>query len=98
MRRDRALRAKRFRYGFVLPRKASTFVLVLSLVIPFSVPVRIAMAENALSAQGGAGPNRFDVVVLDAGHGGHDEGATGPSGLREKDLVLDVTRQLAKRF
>jgi len=98
MRRDRALRAKRFRYGFVLPRKASTFVLVLSLVIPFSVPVRIAMAENSLSAQGGAGPNRFDVVVLDAGHGGHDEGATGPSGLREKDLVLDVTRQLAKRL
>jgi N-acetylmuramoyl-L-alanine amidase len=44
------------------------------------------------------GPDRFDVVVLDAGHGGHDEGATGPSGLREKDLVLDVTRRLADRL
>ena len=43
-------------------------------------------------------PDRFDVVVLDAGHGGHDEGATGPSGLREKDLVLDVTRRLKKRL
>lgn len=42
--------------------------------------------------------DRFDVVVLDAGHGGHDEGATGPSGLREKDLVLDVTRRLKRRL
>ncbi len=42
--------------------------------------------------------DRFDAVVLDPGHGGHDEGATGRSGLREKDLVLDVTRRLAKRL
>ena len=45
-----------------------------------------------------AGVDRFDVIVLDAGHGGHDEGATGPSGLREKDVVLDVTQKLAKRL
>ena len=45
-----------------------------------------------------AAPDRFDVVVLDAGHGGHDEGATGPSGLHEKDLVLDVTRRLAAQL
>jgi len=36
------------------------------------------------------------TIVLDAGHGGHDSGATGPSGLMEKDLVLDVTRRVAK--
>lgn len=42
--------------------------------------------------------DRFDVVVIDAGHGGHDEGALGRSGLREKDLVLDVARRLAKRL
>ena len=34
-------------------------------------------------------------VVIDAGHGGHDAGTTGPSGLIEKDLVLDVSRRLA---
>lgn len=44
------------------------------------------------------GLDRFDVVVLDAGHGGQDEGAIGPSGLREKNLVLDVTRRLARRL
>ena len=36
------------------------------------------------------------LIVLDAGHGGHDSGATGPTGLMEKDLVLDVTRRVAK--
>jgi len=34
-------------------------------------------------------------VVLDPGHGGHDVGTHGPSGLFEKDLVLDVTQRLA---
>ncbi len=41
-----------------------------------------------------AGPLR--TIVLDAGHGGHDPGATGPGGLTEKDLVLDVTRRVAR--
>jgi N-acetylmuramoyl-L-alanine amidase len=36
------------------------------------------------------------TIVLDAGHGGHDPGATGPTGLMEKELVLDVTRRVAK--
>jgi N-acetylmuramoyl-L-alanine amidase len=34
-------------------------------------------------------------VVLDPGHGGHDVGTHGPSGLYEKDLVLDVSQRLA---
>jgi N-acetylmuramoyl-L-alanine amidase len=33
-------------------------------------------------------------VVLDPGHGGHDVGTHGPSGLNEKDLVLDVAQRL----
>jgi N-acetylmuramoyl-L-alanine amidase len=32
--------------------------------------------------------------VLDPGHGGHDIGTHGPSGLTEKDLVLDVSKRL----
>lgn len=47
---------------------------------------------------GTAAPDRFDLVVIDAGHGGHDEGAVGRSGLLEKDLVLDVSKRLAKRL
>jgi N-acetylmuramoyl-L-alanine amidase len=33
-------------------------------------------------------------VVLDPGHGGHDMGTHGPSGLSEKDVVLDVAQRL----
>ncbi len=29
-------------------------------------------------------------IVLDPGHGGHDTGAIGPTGLYEKDVVLDI--------
>jgi N-acetylmuramoyl-L-alanine amidase len=36
------------------------------------------------------------TIVLDAGHGGNDPGAVGPTGLMEKELVLDVTRRAAK--
>lgn len=35
-------------------------------------------------------------VVIDAGHGGHDTGMIGPTGLREKDVVLDVSLRLGK--
>jgi N-acetylmuramoyl-L-alanine amidase len=43
-------------------------------------------------------PDRFDVVVVDAGHGGDDEGARGPGGGLEKDIVLDVAGSLAARL
>jgi N-acetylmuramoyl-L-alanine amidase len=33
-------------------------------------------------------------VVIDPGHGGHDVGTHGPSGLNEKDVVLDVSKRL----
>lgn len=34
------------------------------------------------------------IVVIDAGHGGEDPGAIGPSGTREKDVVLAMARKL----
>lgn len=42
------------------------------------------------------GPSaRKMVIAIDAGHGGKDPGAIGPSGLREKDVTLRVARELA---
>ena len=35
-------------------------------------------------------------VVIDPGHGGHDQGTQGPKGLVEKELVLDVALRLGK--
>ena len=42
-------------------------------------------------------PDRYrDVIIaVDAGHGGEDPGARGPSGVYEKDIVLQISRQLA---
>jgi N-acetylmuramoyl-L-alanine amidase len=35
-------------------------------------------------------------IVIDPGHGGHDTGTIGPSGLMEKDLCLDVAKRLGR--
>jgi N-acetylmuramoyl-L-alanine amidase len=35
-------------------------------------------------------------VVIDPGHGGHDQGTEGVKGLLEKDLVLDVAQRVGK--
>ena len=43
-------------------------------------------------------PNRRPIIVLDPGHGGEDPGAIGPSGLREKDVVLAIARETKKRL
>jgi N-acetylmuramoyl-L-alanine amidase len=37
---------------------------------------------------------RLITVALDPGHGGEDPGATGASGSREKDIVLEVAKRL----
>jgi N-acetylmuramoyl-L-alanine amidase len=38
------------------------------------------------------------VVMLDPGHGGKDPGATGPTGLREKDVVLAIGRMVRRKL
>lgn len=38
----------------------------------------------------------FNVIVLDAGHGGHDPGAGGIGGIREKDIALAVTLKVGE--
>lgn len=35
-------------------------------------------------------------IVIDPGHGGHDQGSSGPTGLLEKELVLDVALRLGE--
>ena len=38
---------------------------------------------------------KINRIVIDAGHGGHDDGTVGPSGVMEKDVVLDIALRLA---
>jgi N-acetylmuramoyl-L-alanine amidase len=70
--------------------RASTFADPDRLVLDFMRPLSPGERDQRATST----PLR--VMVLDAGHGGHDPGATGPTGLMEKDLVLDVTKRVAK--
>ncbi len=61
-------------------------------ILPFNPADKGATATAAIDAKREDAP--IKCVVIDPGHGGHDTGTIGGSGLREKDLVLDVARRL----
>lgn len=69
---------------------------------PFRVIIdlnaRAAPSAPTASASPG-GPNAVvrpvGRVVLDPGHGGHDPGAIGPRGTKEKDVTLDIAHRAA---
>jgi N-acetylmuramoyl-L-alanine amidase len=42
--------------------------------------------------------DRIITVALDPGHGGEDPGAIGPSGTREKDIVLQIAKRLKTKL
>ena len=45
------------------------------------------------------GPQGFDTVIIDAGHGGKDPGAVSrTTGLKEKDLALDTAKRLQRQL
>ena len=63
-----------------------------------AVGVVAALAPTSARGTDTRRPNGFDTVVIDAGHGGDDEGARGADGLYEKVLVLDIAQRLAERL
>jgi len=42
--------------------------------------------------------HKIRTIVIDPGHGGKDPGAIGVGRLKEKDVVLDISRRLKKRL
>ncbi|MFO1226015.1 N-acetylmuramoyl-L-alanine amidase [Roseateles sp.] len=69
---------------------------------PAPSPARPAPAASAETAPAPTPSlealDRLIVIALDPGHGGEDPGAIGPSGLREKDVVLAVARKLRDKL
>lgn len=59
---------------------------------PYRVVIDVARRPPGVSDRGARSVSR---VVLDPGHGGKDAGALGPTGVREKDVTLDVARRVA---
>ncbi|WP_338921575.1 N-acetylmuramoyl-L-alanine amidase [Pseudomonas silesiensis] len=58
-------------------------------VTPIDPPVKLPPAPAG---------KRDIVVVIDAGHGGEDPGASGSRGQREKDVVLAIARELQRQI
>ncbi|GLY59717.1 N-acetylmuramoyl-L-alanine amidase [Pectobacterium carotovorum subsp. carotovorum] len=56
-----------------------------------TVAVNTSSSSARVPAQQG---NERVVVAIDAGHGGQDPGAIGPTGLREKNVTISIARKL----
>jgi N-acetylmuramoyl-L-alanine amidase len=59
---------------------------------------RPAQSEASSAAAPAQRTDRLIIVALDPGHGGEDPGAVGPSGTREKDVVLQIALRLQERI
>jgi N-acetylmuramoyl-L-alanine amidase len=68
--------------------------------VPAPVPAVVEQAPttppSAVPGQPPAPPSplRNILIVIDAGHGGEDPGAMGPNRLREKDITLQIAKEL----
>jgi N-acetylmuramoyl-L-alanine amidase len=98
------LRAAIEPHSFVLlPAQGSPHRLVLDLTHRPAAPVPVAQIlpsapVDSPASRRPAEPLRDVIVAIDAGHGGHDPGAIGPGGTREKEVVLQIARRLATRI
>ena len=63
---------------------------------PATTPAPVAAASAPTMSKSRI--DRLIIVALDPGHGGEDPGAMGPTGLREKDVVLAVALKLRDRI
>ena len=63
------------------------------LVQPATAPQPTRDGQSTLTRALGL---KIGRIVIDPGHGGHDTGTIGPTGLMEKDLCLDVALRLGK--
>ena len=76
------LNAPAYRHVFYMPE-------------PFRLVIDVSKDPPQKGQDVTRGPRQVRRVVLDPGHGGHDPGASGPSGLREKDVTLDIAHRAA---
>jgi N-acetylmuramoyl-L-alanine amidase len=56
------------------------------------------LPEDKVSSLSEALGLKIRTVVIDAGHGGHDPGAIGQSGLKEKDVTLRIAKALKAKL
>ena len=63
-----------------------------------AMEMQAPFAPRALTPEEKRKVDRLLVIAIDPGHGGEDPGAIGPTGLKEKDVVLAIALQLRERL
>jgi N-acetylmuramoyl-L-alanine amidase len=63
-----------------------------------ATPALAALTAAPIRAEHAPADGRDLIIAVDAGHGGDDPGAIGKNGTREKDVVLAIARELARRI
>ena len=66
-----------------------------ALVLASGLAAMLLTSCESIGGKYGPGAGVFDTVIVDAGHGGHDQGAKSVSGAPEKVLTLDTAHRLA---
>jgi N-acetylmuramoyl-L-alanine amidase len=82
----------------VLDLETSAHRRVFYLPEPFRIVIDVATRSMRAEVERpavAAGKRPVERVAIDPGHGGSDPGATGPGGLREKDVTLDIAHRVA---
>ncbi len=80
----------------VLDLSADMHRRIFYLPAPFRVVVDVSSrAEEKDSTPSPGGARSMKRIVIDPGHGGDDAGAIGPTGLKEKDVTLDIAHRVA---
>ncbi len=78
-----------------LPRSVPTPSATLAQQAPPEAAIPPQQGKTARNLRAGTRPL---VISIDAGHGGQDPGAVGPTGKREKDINLAIARELARQI
>lgn len=82
----------------VLDLKGPLFRRIFYLPQPFRIVIDLSTRSPEREdkpASGGSGGREIRRVAIDPGHGGNDTGAVGPTGLKEKDVTLDIAHRVA---
>ncbi|PYQ58603.1 MAG: hypothetical protein DMF53_20135 [Acidobacteria bacterium] len=78
--------------------QAESYVLGSPFRLVFDIHPTSSVEVPTPAAQGAQRTPGVHTIVIDPGHGGQETGAIGPGGVLEKDLTLELARELAAKL